>query len=118
VNPASKLASLNRAQGVQDHGRDDNPFQEWNHVFVPYCSCDLFVGSTPGTSASGVKHMGAVNAQAAYDFVASRVSSPEDVMVTGCSAGGFGAHFQVLAASPVPTLSLQRFWNGHRHFFA
>ena len=47
VNIESQLRSLERGAGIQDHENGENPFAGWSHLFLPYCSADLFVGQNP-----------------------------------------------------------------------
>jgi hypothetical protein len=84
------------ATGIYDHDRDDNPFKDWYHVIVPYCTGDIHWGDavkTYGTGASAVtiNHKGAVNSRAVLDWVYTNFSKPEQILVTGCSAGSYGA---------------------------
>lgn len=84
------------ARGVYDHSRSDNPFNGWNHVFVPYCTGDIHWGSNDfvygtGTSTFTIHHRGAINARAVLDWVFANFPSPDRVLVTGCSAGAYGA---------------------------
>jgi len=82
-----------------------NPFANWTHVWLPYCTQDVFAGggATQTFSEQTVERFGAVDAQAAMAMVrnilwreldATRPGGyrPEDarVLLTGVSAGGFG----------------------------
>ncbi len=85
-----------QASGIYDHARDDNPFKDWHHVYIPYCTGDIHWGNHEMTYGSGasqftIQHKGAVNAKAALDWTFQHVSAPEQVMVTGCSAGAYGS---------------------------
>ena len=69
-----------------------NPVDGWTHVIVPYCTADVHWGdkdSTYGTET--VHHRGAKNTKAVLDYVYSQITQPERVLVTGCSAGGYGS---------------------------
>ena len=73
-----------------------NPFKDWNHFFIPYCTGDLHIGDTDATytdngTAFTFRHRGRANAVAFLARIASTVPSPEQVLVTGSSAGGYGA---------------------------
>lgn len=76
---------------MTDHDDPRNPFQEWTHVFVPYCSGDIFTGDN--LPSWDVEHRGWRHGSFAKDWVAANVPRPSKVMVTGCSAGGYGATF-------------------------
>lgn len=82
--------------GIYDHEREDNPFKDWHHVYIPYCTGDIHWGNNLMTYGEGEKqftiaHKGAVNARAVLDWTYKNISAPEQVMVTGCSAGAYGA---------------------------
>ncbi len=79
-------------EGIADHENPDNPFKDWWHVFIPYCTGDLHMGNR--TTVHGdvtIEHKGSVNASVALDWVYANITAPERVMVTGCSAGGYGS---------------------------
>lgn len=85
-----------QARGIYDHGRDDNPFKDWHHVYVPYCTGDIHWGNNEMAYGSGadqftIQHKGSVNVQAVLDWTFENVADPEQVMVTGCSAGAYGS---------------------------
>lgn len=81
--------------GIYDRTNPANPFREWTHVYIPYCTGDLHWGNatrsyTPAGLAT-IQHKGAANAAAALRWTSENVPSPDRVTVTGCSAGGYGA---------------------------
>ena len=82
--------------GIYDRGNPENPFREWTHVYVPYCTADLHWGNSVRVYASAygtytVQHKGAVNAAAALRWASENVRAPGQVAVAGCSAGGYGS---------------------------
>jgi len=82
--------------GIYDHSRADNPIKDWYHVIVPYCTCDIHWGDNAATYASGsstitIQHRGAVNSRAVLDWVYANFAAPEQILVTGCSAGSYGS---------------------------
>lgn len=88
--------------GVLNHYRADNPFRDWNMVFIPYCSGDIHIGSNdtvyadPQTGAQSVmRHRGLDNTLAVLGYL--QRNFPEEsvnrVFVTGQSAGAYGAVF-------------------------
>ena len=78
--------------GIYDHARDDNPFKEWHHVLVPYCTGDIHWGDNRMDYGSvQVEHRGAVNARAVLSWIYDNLLAPEQIFVTGCSAGSYGA---------------------------
>ena len=40
VDVDHKLRELNKAEGVHSSTDSRNPFKDWDHVFVPYCTAD------------------------------------------------------------------------------
>lgn len=107
------------AGGIFDNENKNNPFKGWSKVFIPYCTGDLHVGSNTVTyhdidgSLTGfpgypgapvpiqVKHHGfdnflAVRSWIKEHFSTQGVGNPKifkDLVVTGSSAGGYGATF-------------------------
>jgi hypothetical protein len=83
--------------GIYDHERDENPFKDWYHVVIPYCTGDIHWGDAVKTYGEGlptevtINHKGAVNSRAVLDWVYENFSAPEDILVTGCSAGSYGS---------------------------
>ncbi len=90
-----------KAKGISNHGRDDNPVKDWTHVFISYCTGDLHVGDNDkvytdpadATKTTTINHRGATNTRAALSWVFANFTTPSKVLVTGCSAGGYGATF-------------------------
>lgn len=106
------------AGGIFDDENENNPFQDWSKVFIPYCSGDIHVGSSEVTyydidvdgdgegeltghenAPISVKHHGFDNFLAVREWVKTRFSTSENsktnklekLLVTGSSAGGYGA---------------------------
>lgn len=80
-----------------------NPFQgaqtqDWNHVYLPYCTGDVHTGSRTvvyndaDPAAPRVQyHQGQANIKAAADWLRRNMGRPSELMLTGFSAGGVGA---------------------------
>ena len=102
------LASFNQAAfqawtaatgsaGIFDDGRDDNPFHDWNVVYVPYCTGDVHAGDrehvdVPGANApKDQMFVGYRNIGYYLQRLVPTFSDASDVVLTGISAGGFGA---------------------------
>lgn len=85
--------------GISENDREDNPFKEWNIVYLPYCTADFHIGNraVEYTNASGesitVHHSGKSNVSKALDWIFSTFPDPRKVLITGESAGGFGNIF-------------------------
>lgn len=92
--------------GVFDFENEANPVSDYNMVFVPYCSGDVFLGDTEQTfelsaevqamlgvelESITVYFNGNKNAQAVLDWVYANFEAPFTIFVTGSSAGGYGA---------------------------
>ena len=78
--------------GFGDYNNPENPFYDWSVVFVSYCSCDVHWGDNtlnygPGTA----RHRGRINAMVAEKFAREHFVNPDRVLVTGSSAGSYGA---------------------------
>jgi hypothetical protein len=84
--------------GFADLSNPDNPFRDWNIVFVTYCSCDVHFGDADQVYSSfsgplNVSHRGFQNAKVVEKFARENFLNPDTVFVTGSSAGGYGALF-------------------------
>jgi hypothetical protein len=95
IDPAA-AEQQGRLVGIYDRKNPDNPFRDWTHVYVPYCTGDLHWGHNDKTytAPSGpftVYHRGAVNAGAAVAWTYENVRVPRQLFVAGCSAGGYGS---------------------------
>lgn len=95
--PPNGLDGVNH--GIYDHDNAANPFNDWYHVHVPYCTGDIHYGNNVKTyvdpAGQGpdvtVQHKGAVNTRAVLDWVFKSFEAPETIFVTGCSAGAYGS---------------------------
>jgi hypothetical protein len=87
--------------GFADLSNPDNPFKDWSVVMIPYCTGDVHWGdSTYDHGSAGapfvVQHKGAVNAKVVEKWAREHFVMPDEVFVTGSSAGAYGA----IASSP------------------
>jgi hypothetical protein len=96
ANPAN--VSNQKAQktaGVFDRTNAANPVKDWNFVYLPYCTGDIGAGANPNGTVSGVtgtqKFVGYLNMKAFLNRVVPTFPSATHVLLTGISAGGFGA---------------------------
>lgn len=71
----------------------DNPFKDWNLVYMPYCSGDVFTGAAKdGTGYDGDTMQGYVNVgEYLKRIVPTFEGTLDEVVLSGSSAGGFGA---------------------------
>lgn len=72
---------------------DAEPFREWTIVHIPYCTGDIHWGDASVEYDAGltIEHRGYVNARAALDWVYTRYPNAQRILVSGCSAGAYGA---------------------------
>jgi hypothetical protein len=97
VNPAGSDNPNNTTTGFGDLTNPNNPFKDWNIVFVSYCTGDIHFGdSAPfyaGPMGQSIRHRGYQNARFAEKRARQHFVAPEEVFVTGSSAGAYGAFF-------------------------
>lgn len=88
------LAALDAGQigGIFD-GDASRDFADWTIVHIPYCTGDIHWGDSVQDYLSEltVHHKGFVNASAVLDWVYARYAAPDTILVSGCSAGAYGA---------------------------
>lgn len=107
-----KLSGLQ--SGIFTKGNEDNPFKDWNWVYVPYCTGDVHSGSNYGAYIDDLykdqKMAGFDNMRLALDALKNHFNGQVDeVFLTGSSAGGYGALFnanQVIEAFPNATTTV------------
>lgn len=97
-----EAASLADYEAAIDEGRlsgiydpdPSNPFADWTLVHVQYCSGDIHWGDAfvEYSNSVSIEHRGWNNARSAIDWMQARFT-PDQVLVSGCSAGAYGAIF-------------------------
>ncbi len=78
---------------------DINPMGDWNKVFIPYCTGDIYLGSRINTYVDpdglgpdvDFHHMGHQNMLIVIEELNRMFNEVPKMMVGGCSAGGFGS---------------------------
>lgn len=96
LNPASSLVS---PFVVRVHPWSSVKTQNWNMVYVPYCTGDVYTGDKvavyndpSGQNAPLVwHHNGARNTRAVVAWLKNNLPRPTQMLSTGCSAGGIGS---------------------------
>lgn len=89
-------------QGIFDLDNENNPLRDYNMIFLPYCTGDVHSGNNQLTldvpeelgadfETIDVFFNGYNNSQLVLDWVYDNFAEPEQIVVTGCSAGGYGA---------------------------
>ncbi len=83
------------AEGIARLSNPNNPFRNWNSVFVSYCTGDVHWGDAtityPGATPVTINHRGAVNARVVEKWAREHFVNPDEVFVSGSSAGAYGA---------------------------
>lgn len=99
--------AVQRGVGVFDRANPANPVADWNFVYVPYCTGDVFSGANPNGQIEGEakpsKFVGYTNMGIILKKLRATFPQLERVLLTGVSAGGFGASAnvgQVIRAFP------------------
>ena len=91
VGPGASHAST----GIFNRGFAANPVKNWNFVYVPYCTGDVHAGNHPDQTVTNVsgkqQFVGYVNVQKDLSRIVPSFPSLTKVLLTGVSAGGFGA---------------------------
>ena len=76
--------------------REDNPFMEWSLINLLYCNGDFHCGDGefPYTAQDGAKRImpyhGYRNVLAVIEMAKRWIPKPEEILIAGSSAGGFG----------------------------
>jgi hypothetical protein len=86
----------NEITGIFSADRSDNTFRDWNLVYIPYCTGDVHFGARRAAAVPGVsapqQFVGFFNTQTFIGRLAPTFEAGlERVVVTGSSAGSFGA---------------------------
>lgn len=98
---------VNHMRGIFDLGDARNPVRDWSMLFVPYCTGDVHSGSNtaryrdPTTGKPYIiEHRGWDNTQVILQWMRRNVTQPKRLLVTGSSAGAYGAatHYAALRA--------------------
>lgn len=87
--------------GIFDRTNPANPVADWNFVYIPYCTGDVFAGDRPDATVPGLvdaqgnpipqQFVGFANMQLFLGRVVPTFPNADQVLFTGVSAGGFGA---------------------------
>lgn len=96
---AELAVNVNQVYPLMNDDPAVSPMADWNKVFVPYCTGDVYSGSitTTYTDPDGedppveFEHQGHTNVLAMTDMLNEMFSTVPKLFVGGCSAGGAGA---------------------------
>lgn len=93
-----------------------SPMYDWNLVFVPYCTADLYAGlketvytNDDETDSYTFKHVGLKNVEIVAEELNKRFPKVTQFAMNGCSAGGVG----VLATYPFYRHAMKGIENGY-----
>ncbi|MCP4599644.1 MAG: hypothetical protein GY847_03740 [Proteobacteria bacterium] len=93
IDPATRKPD---SSGIFDIDNSENPVKDYNMVYIPYCTGDTHTGSNPDGNVPGHGKQVFVGGDNFRLFLKSIVATFKDtkkVVLTGCSAGGFGAAY-------------------------
>jgi hypothetical protein len=76
--------------GIFNRANGDNPFRDYSFVYIPYCTGDVHAGSKD-QGVAGVHFVGFDNMGLALERIVPTFPAPTQVVLSGTSAGGFGA---------------------------
>ena len=83
--------------GVFNKDSADNPLADWNFIYVPYCTGDVHAGDKENGGVDGVfgsqQFVGYRNVALYLERLVPTFADASHILVTGQSAGGFGAAF-------------------------
>ncbi len=85
-------------EGLYDVGNPDNPLADWSFVYIPYCTGDVHAGARADGTLPDYpvpqQFVGYLNVgHFLQRIVPTFLPDVDHVLVTGVSAGGFGAAF-------------------------
>lgn len=78
--------------GILSDTDGDNPFRDWNKVFIPYCTGDIYAGAN-ADGFNGHMFLGYVNMGEYMNRLVPTFGESSQVVLSGSSAGGFGATY-------------------------
>lgn len=98
LNVAGLAVNVNQVYPLLNDDPAVSPMADWNKVFVPYCTGDVYSGSITNTYTNGDQteelifaHQGHNNVIAMIEMLNEMFTSVPKLFVGGCSAGGAGA---------------------------
>jgi hypothetical protein len=93
TNFAADVATeLSIPGGFFDRTASANPFKDYNYVYVPYCTGDVFAGNNVAKFTTATTHFaGYTNMGAFLSRIVPTFPDADRIILAGSSAGGFGA---------------------------
>lgn len=93
---ADQVGSSYLSYGIFDPDPGTHAIGDWSYIYVPYCTGDVFAGDRPDQMVEGVgvqQFVGHRNVTLFLDRIVPTFVGVDHVLLTGVSAGGFGAGF-------------------------
>lgn len=113
ANPTNTaLFKAEKTTGVFNRTNPENPFGDWNVVYVPYCTGDIHGGTHADATVPGVEgvqqFVGYLNIKKFLHRIVPSFPGATDVLLTGISAGGFGAALNAVSvAEAFPSVKMK-----------
>jgi len=80
--------------GFFDRNIAENPFRNYDFVYVPYCTGDMHAGNSVQQYSGGtVHHVGYANYSVLLELIADAFANADHVILAGGSAGSYGAQW-------------------------
>ena len=97
--PDDHMVTWGPAYPAHNRYREDNPVRDWNYVFLPYCTGDVFIGTAtityenpdPAGEPLVFHHAGHDDVMGVVSWLDEQFPTVPRLLVGGCSAGGAGA---------------------------
>jgi len=91
----AQFVPIESKAGIFSRTDTKNTVRDWNMVYVPYCTGDVHAGSAPDATVPGFpgkqQFVGYANIDLALGRLLPTFTGTTQVLLTGQSAGGFGA---------------------------
>ncbi len=110
-----------RFSGIFNFNHPNNPFLKHTVVMAPYCTGDVHIGAIDrvyeavedGQTPLTIHHQGRTNVQAVLDWTYENITAPQNIFVTGSSAGSIPSPlYASVLASHYPDAQLAQLGDG------
>ena len=91
------------SKGIFDFENAENPYANYDMVFIPYCTGDVHIGSGEKvyayTNSEGEEvnytahHNGYENSMTVLSWIYQNIAAPDKIVIAGSSAGAIGSSF-------------------------
>ena len=93
---AFSLPFVPPSDGIFSRGNDNNPVKDWTMVYVPYCTGDIHGGDAESELGGQLRQFRGYTNITRYLEILVPSFPAERVLLTGISAGGFGAAINMM----------------------